>query len=123
MLVNQSSCKKIFDIKYPIWIKNTSDKNIYFSLNQSYPDTLLPYQDKFVTSIGSNQRVSIDSDKPWEESFSDFFPSDTLSIFFISADAMSTYSWEEIKKKYNILERREYSFKDMESMNWTITYP
>jgi hypothetical protein len=46
-----------------------------------------------------------------------------LTMFVIHKDTLTKYSFEEIQEEYNILKRFDLSIGDLESQNWTITYP
>ena len=57
----------------------------------------------------------------WEEIINGL-PSDTLSIFYFEADSINTLSWDKIRTKYIILRRDDLSLRDLELINWTLTF-
>jgi len=116
------SCLPI-DTYYPIWIKNNSNKDVYFFETNMYPDTLLPNTNINVVFLKKGDKEGIGSTHPWDETFSAQFPSDTLLIYYFDSDTISKYSWEEIRSKHKILRKNLYSKQDLMNTNWTITYP
>ncbi|NLL27401.1 MAG: hypothetical protein GX259_01250 [Bacteroidales bacterium] len=68
------------------------------------------------------ERTPYDSKEKWEKVFKKL-PKDTLSIFIFDSDTLAKYSWDRIRSDYNILKRYDLSLKDLETQNWTISYP
>jgi len=116
------SCLPI-DKRFPIWIINTSGYNIYCHVSKNYPDTLLPVSSLNVIIIKNGEKKPIDSNEPWEETFSAQFPSDTLLIYYFNADTFNKYSWEDIRAKHKIFRKNLYSKQDLRNFNWVINYP
>lgn len=110
------------DKLFSIWIKNNSNKNIYFIVN-NYVDTLLPLTNKYLIKVEVNDRISIDSHQPWNEVFSAKYPKDTLLIYFFNNDSINKYDWETIRISNKIMEKRIYSKQDLQNSNWYINYP
>ena len=44
-------------------------------------------------------------------------------FYVFSVDTLEKYSWEEIREGYKILKRYDLSMDDLDSLDWTITYP
>lgn len=108
---------------YTIDINNKYNASIYYYLNLTFPDTLLPIENKYIIKINKSSFDVLDSEEPWSKKFSKIFPKDTLQIFFFNADTIAKYDWEYIRKNYKIMERRVYSKSDLEKNNWQINYP
>ena len=121
LIVIVSSCLPT-DKRYSIWINNNLDEEVYFVVS-NYSDTLLPQTNKYVNLINANDRMSIDSDQPWEEVFSINYPKDTLQVFYFNVDTINEYNWDIIRDEYKIISRRVYSKEYLINNNWTITYP
>lgn len=101
LIVIVTSCLPT-DKRYSIWIKNNSDEEVYFVVS-NYSDTLLPQTNKYVNLINANDRMSIDSDQPWEEVFSINYPKDTLQVFYFNVDTINEYNWDIIRDEYKII--------------------
>lgn len=134
MLFFGSTCnKEIGDCHKHINIINNSDNAIYVMGDTHYPDTSYfgyfssPISDSFSNKITSNS----ESNRPlqnrdcWETVFNYGvqIPSDTLMIFIFDEKVLKSVKWETIVKDYMVLKRYDLSLQDLESMNWTITYP
>ncbi len=51
------------------------------------------------------------------------FPDKKGKIYIFSLDTLNKYSWKEIRESSNYLRRYDLSQHELDSMNWTITYP
>ena len=107
---------------YSIRVYNNSQKRVTTFYQKNYPDTNLSNPKPLLSEIKPNDYIFIDSRKKWEEVFSEA-PKDTLSFYNISSDTLSTYSWDIIISRYNILKRYDLSLQDLQNLNWRITYP
>jgi hypothetical protein len=123
LLLFSGSCIPL-DRNYSIWLQNNASYEIWYLLKYNYPDTVLPQSNSNVRTLLSGKKdYIIGNTHKWEDTFNDFFPNDTLVIFFFNSDIINSYNWETIRLKYKILERREYSKSDLAQLKWTITYP
>ena len=90
-----------------------------------YPDTLLPSTDIGFYSIRitamSQQIYSPELDS--EELRKCFNENDKLLFYLFSVDTLKKYTWDKIREGYKILKRYDLSIHDLDSINWTITYP
>ena len=90
-----------------------------------YPDTLLPPEDIGFYSI----RIRSMETHTYRTRFetknirSRFGEKDSLIFFVFSVDTLNKYSWDEIREGYMVLKRYDLSITDLDSLNWTITYP
>jgi len=48
---------------------------------------------------------------------------DTVSIFIFDVDTLNMYSWEEIRNGYKILQRYDMTYKEVQALQYEITYP
>ncbi len=90
-----------------------------------YPDTLLPndnigYYSKRIPSMKDYYHETVFDSKEIRDEFGE---KDSLMFFVFSVDTLNKYSWEEIREDYKILKRYDLSISDLDSLNWTITYP
>jgi len=96
----------------------------FLPIGGCYPDTLLPK-----ANIGRYcSRIEPKQDKGWSPDLTakdirESYREDTLIFFVFSVDTLNKYSWEQIREGYKILKRYDLSIDDLDSLNWTITYP
>ena len=57
------------------------------------------------------------------DAFFNNYPDKKTKIYLFNLDTLNQYSLKEIKKSSNYLKRYDLSQHDMDSLNWTITYP
>ncbi len=88
-----------------------------------YPDTLLPTDKILALKVEPNGYGETDSySSKWEDRFK-ALPSDTLSIFVFDAQQLDTTSWTKMRDEYKILKRYDFSLRDLQRLDFTITYP
>ena len=92
---------------------------------QYYPDTLLPkenlgYYCSKISPMHDEWFQTIYDSKEIKERFR---KTDSLMFYVFSVDTLNKYSWDEIREGYKILKRYDLSYEDLDSLNWTITYP
>lgn len=129
LISNFYKCEKTMEKRYAIYLENKSTHSIgcYLGLGGDYgtmyPDTTLPSDNQYVINgIKEGTRYIYDSGIKWEEIF-EKLPQDTLSVFIFHTDTLNKYTWEKVRDDYMILKRYDMSLEDLESLNWTITYP
>ncbi len=90
-----------------------------------YPDTLLPPEDlkTLCKKIDPMSDCRLGVRMPKETIINRYGENDTLLFFVFSPDTLNKYSWDEIREGYKIIKRYDLRIEDLESMNWTITYP
>lgn len=114
-------CTKNDDYQGSIWIVNNSDKSFVAVPSYDSPDT------SFNSFRGShdvlpNQKNPLYSKIGWRNRIKDS-EDNTLIIFLVDQDTLSTYSFEDIMSEYRITKRYDLTIEELESMDWTITYP
>ncbi|MFV0249304.1 MAG: hypothetical protein ACK5H1_10170 [Tenacibaculum sp.] len=87
-----------------------------------YPDTILLKDFHYMSLPNITYIVYRGNSQKWEERII-MLPSDTLSIYFFHPDTLSKYSWDMIRKDYNILKRYDLSIEDIQRLDYEITYP
>lgn len=114
-----------------IKINNNSEIDIAFypysflPIGVLYPDTLLPKENigRYCKKI-EPKHVSWYRPTLYEKDIREKYgEADTLIFFVFSVETLNKYSWEEIREDYKILKRYDLSIKDLDSLDWTITYP
>ena len=125
-----SSCKKNKEVGDELITVNNSDHKIRVIINFNYPDTnFVSLRECLgcVTSIEPNssyQHFYFPNNKyGWKDRISENNIHNTLTMYVIHGDTLLNNTFEEIQEDYNILRRYELSVEELESMNWTITYP
>ena len=123
-----SKCEKAMDYSYEINLVNNAEHSIgyYFATGGEhgtfYPDSLPETNEYIIYDISKVLRPGYESHLEWEKFFQ-ALPNDTLSVFIFHTDTLNKYTWGEVRDGYMILKRYDLSLEDLESMNWTITYP
>jgi hypothetical protein len=110
-----SSCNNKFERNRHIYIKNNSNKSIYYRFSFAYPDTTLGESDPNNYIIISGEQVST--------SASSFAYNPTLQMYFLDAGVVDTEPWDSIVVHYKVLKRYQFTEQDMKTSNWIITYP
>ena len=118
------TCKKnpFVEIVYNIQVENGWIDTTKFYVSNTYPDTSIQNAMPRLKFIYPNSYSYYDSKKTFKEVFKTL-PAGPLSIFIISLDAMKKDTCSEIRDSYNILKRYDVSLRDLENLNWTISYP
>lgn len=109
-------------------IVNNSDKYLFF-INSSliYPDTMLGYvnnpflqeRDKFTIKPNS---IYKQKDR-WRAALAHEKSTGIMTIFLFDKAVIDSVSWDKIREDYLVAKRYEYTLKQLDSLNWTITYP
>lgn len=118
--------------KYPVWfqIKNNSDKSLYFTYNNKYPDTAV--DNPIYIPNGSTRTPSVLIDPfgsytiATSTTLDKYFatiPSDTFQLFIYDADVVKTTPWATVMSKDLVLKRYSLTLDSIRKLNGTITYP
>ncbi len=106
-------------------IDNNSSIRLYIYPQLNYPDTTIssynPSHSKIMYEVLANSEKRITS-RSWEQLVTASL-SDTLMMFIYDADQVDTTAWDVVVSDYLILKRYDLSLKDLQGMNWTLTYP
>lgn len=110
--------------RYPIWLTNNSNSEIYVQVSDKYPDSSVLETDKFLLKVKPSQNQLLDEfDEPIDEVFTDRFPKDTMLLFIFEPDTIKSYSWNEIMAGNKFIKLNFYSKMDLKALDWTIEYP
>lgn len=135
--------KKILFLLVILFITNSCwdmviDKQIYIENNSNdtigYYDDTRRYNSDFPHMYDTlpNEVYGIVKIKPKEgfyddidfvDSYFDRYPDKKTKIYLFNWDTLNKYSWKEIREKSIYLIRYDLSYNELDSMNWTITYP
>jgi hypothetical protein len=116
------SCEKFADHSYTIEIKNNSNQIIDVYAAYILPDTLLPLVKPILIEIQPSKSGELYDRDVKDQKFIKF-KTEKLSIFVLSKDTISKYSWEVIITNYNILKRYEITEKDLTVMGGSVAFP
>ncbi|MBF4472947.1 hypothetical protein [Flavobacterium sp. HJJ] len=120
------SCESVKDTVYRIDIENQSTHTIQYYISRPeeefvYPNTSLPTVKKVSREIKPSITNYDDSGSNWEVVYKKL-PSDKMSLFIFDSDTLKKYNWENVRLNYRVLKRYDLTLKDLEDMNWTVTY-
>lgn len=97
------------------------------NVSQVYPDTLLPaWREGLLSIIPPMKTYGIKPEYVLIDKFySQYVPSDTLSVFILSKAVVDKYDWEYIRKNNMVLVRYDYNVKQIpiEYEDAVIYYP
>lgn len=122
------TCEKapLVDNGVSIEIRNESNNEIYFyipDLNNQYPDTTLPTQRPELKSILPNDFFIPFLRSPNSKNYFDHLISDTLSVYFFSKNTYESEDWDVVTQQYLVLKRCDISEAELETNEFTVTYP
>ncbi len=106
---------------------NSSDTILIFYNFYDYPDTSLILQSPFLDF--EQKKLSIvlpDSELTSNGSFIKYFNMQNttkLMLYIFNNKTVESVPWDTIRQNYLILKRYDLSLEDLDSLNWTITYP
>jgi hypothetical protein len=111
-------------------IKNNSDKSIYFTYSNLYPDTAVDTSIYIPPGSTRTPGEVIYPGQTYPEnafiSLNSYFgsvPSDTIEIFIYDANLVQTTPWDSVVANYLVLKRYDLSLQDIDKMNGVISYP
>jgi len=116
------SCSHDANCHLRISVVNNSDKAIYYHFSARFPDTSLNYNPVF--NLGSkiiSHQSEVYSARQCIES--EFNITTKFMCFIWDAQTLETVPWDTILQNYLILKRYDLTLQDLDSLNWTITYP
>lgn len=115
------SCEDLVEQTYKFNVKNETENELYFYIDDKYPDTT-------ITTVNVTNKIIPMSTfrlglfKAQIEFFEEA-TNDTLSFYFISKETVSNFDWNEIRNEYLILKRYDVSFDDFQTIDFEIVYP
>ena len=111
-----------------ITIVNRSDKTLLFYFyDQFYPDTTLqkldnPF-DETIKQFAIKPNSIEKRDDLWRSYLSKPTSTGVMTIFLFDKAIVDTVAWDKIREDYLVAKRYEYTLEQLDSLNWTITYP
>jgi len=107
-------------------VNNSAEELIYITSIQD--DTTLEkmefIKDKVqyeALTIKANSLIEDESN--WIYSFTNNETPDTLRVFLFAKNTIVNTEWDQIESEYLILKRYDLTLSDLDSLDWTITYP
>jgi hypothetical protein len=102
---------------------NNSNHVVRFEMSFNYPDTLIPNEfTGLAVCQGGKDCFNTFKNEEWKNSLAQL-KKDTLIFFAIHGDTSAKYGAYKARQDYRILKRYLVHVKDLEKMNYTITYP
>ncbi len=131
IIICVQGCEEIaMDRDFPLYFQNSANHSIKAFLNLDgnfeaiYPDTMISSSPSGIVEVTFHAKEAIAGGSgTWRDYFEVSVPIDTLSLFVFHTDTLSKYSWTEIQDNYNILKRYDLSLRDLERLDFTVTYP
>ena len=122
LLVKNSSNKLIFSILSKT--DNMNEAGFYYEYQNGFDETKRgDYDVPFIFEEIKNGQTIGNHDTPrfWDNYFNEL-EDKKARLFIVQKDSLDKYGWKEIFKK-NIYNKKYYlTMKQLDSLNWTITY-
>jgi hypothetical protein len=116
-----NSCADQPEIHHYIDLVNNTNNSYYAFPSYNSPDTLF-YSFESATEILPNEIKGIGSIIGWENLI-ETIEDKTLIIFLVDKDTLTKYSNNDIVNNYRISRRYDLTVTELDSLDWTITYP
>lgn len=106
---------------------NNSDKSLLeYSVTNYYPDTLIctdgnPFA-RLVKLFVIEPYFTSKRGTCWR-SYLSKSSTGVMTIFLFDKAVVDTVPWDKIREDYLVAKRYEYTLEQLDSLNWTITYP
>jgi|AntDeeMinimDraft_5_1070356.scaffolds.fasta_scaffold02449_5 hypothetical protein len=127
---NTENCHKI------ITVVNNTDKAIYVKGNYRYPNTDAYKNSQNPLNSGYSKVLAHESSQGhnksetalpsfgdcYEAIYSSLIESDTMMVYIFDGPTLETKGYNYIKENELVLKRYDLTLKDLDSLNWTITY-
>jgi hypothetical protein len=108
---------------------NNSNLTICSAYSFAFSDTSL-WNSSPKNSIEANhliankgETITLSRGGSWEVAFKDQIPSGKMMAYVFDNNVFNSVPWDTIKKNYMVLKRYDLTLQDLQSKNWTITYP
>jgi hypothetical protein len=126
LILTVTSCREDYYDSRLVFI-NKSDSSIYVINSDFYKDTTFVYVNYYPGNAPHKFKIQPHETKSpikpigsWERVYEE---QDTIAFYVFDAQVLETTPWDSIKTKYLVLKRFDLTFADLESLDWTITYP
>lgn len=111
-----------------VYFVNNSDKTLLeYSRDYCYPDTVIPVGGNVFEGWGKKFAIhprSIRKKKvSWRYGLTHEPTTSVMTIFLFDMAVVDSVPWEKICEDYLVAKRYEYTLGQLDSLNWTITYP
>lgn len=116
-----SNCSKE-DTHITIGFNNKTAKNIEINVSYNYPDTSITYE-SFRGGYIAKPYTRTPLNREWEKEIELYSESGVVMLFLFDSDTMRVYGKEGVIEGYKILKRYDLSLKELDSLNWELTYP
>ena len=127
---NTANCHKI------ITVVNNTDKAIYVEGSYRYPNTDAYKNIPDPSNSGYSKVLAHESSQGhnnsetalpsfgtcYEAIYASQIESDTMMMYIFDGPTLETKGWDYIKENDLVLKRYDLTLKDLDSLNWTITY-
>lgn len=105
-----------------IYIKNNSDKTVYYGFSYAYPDTGLKQIGQFPGEDGNiSHRLNSGEQGFGFGSSLDINP--ILQLYIFDADVIEREPKDSVIAHYKVLKRYQFDKAKLDEIGWTITYP
>lgn len=121
---NTAKCHKI------ITVVNNTNKSIYIESSDYYPDTESykldadPLNNSNTSKVEANKTSKnvLPTSGNCHEAIYSSIKSGIMMVYVFDGPTLETKGWDYIKANNLVLKRYDLTLKDLEDMNWTITY-
>jgi len=115
-----TACPKV-DYKHSFRFTNNASHGIYIFLKIPNEDDIL-YPDTTIAFVRSGVPFGQGEIRHYSYNYLEN-ELDTLILFIFDADIFDTYSWEEIRSDYKILQRYDIKFGNIKTLKYNLSYP
>jgi hypothetical protein len=124
LVLSLSSCKNNY-YDFRLKVVNNSNKSIYADFYESHPDTTLGFNSHFRNidkKVSPNGTITLGRGGTWERAYKEDIQQKLL-VFIFDAGIVENTPWDTIRSKYLVLKRYDLTLKDLDSLNFKVTYP
>jgi hypothetical protein len=110
-----------------VFVNNSNKTLLEYSVTNYFPDTTILVNNNPFDKTAKYHTISAQSRVPKASLWKSYLdaPNSTgvLTIFLFDKAVVDTVPWKTIREDYLVAKRYEYTLKQLDSLNWTITYP
>lgn len=110
-----------------LFVQNVSNDTIVVAQQYTFPDTsLINYKETSARNgmvVYPNDENKFWAFSGWRQQIIERNVNGVITLVIYSMDTIRKYPFEKIQEDYNTLARFDLTIEELETQNWTITYP